>query len=334
MKTFRSSSPTRFLAWAMLVGLQPLACTTEDVDPVNTATAGGGGGGGAANAGSAGAGMGGTSVATNGGGGGSAGTTGTAGAGSIANNPLFGVASPCFPIVQPLITDFTYAGAALLSDAGASDAGLVVPLPDPTGVTFGDYTANLSGGVYRYPSGVGDPYAVASDVSTNEWHLSGSIGNYSGFALFFAAPAGCNQVNAAAYDGISFTIRGSVAMGNALTFSVNTSANEISHLWLNSQVPPPAMAANPNSGRCLPTANQYDGSCSPGTYQVPVTETETTVTILWADLVGGRPAAAVNPAEITDIRWVFPNPPNVGTPTVVPYAVDFYIDDLSFVGGP
>jgi hypothetical protein len=197
------------------------------------------------------------------------------------------------------------------------------------GITFGDYTTTFSGGVFTYPNGAGDPYAVSSDGSTGEWHVSGNIGNYSGFGLFFN---GCNVLDASDYAGISFTIRGDVAMGDSLTLNVSTSENDITHLWLNvngNPLPNPPEAAN--SGRCVPAMNQYDGSCSSPAFTVPVTATKTTVAIRWDEFSGGRPRPDVNPDEITGIRWIFPNPQGAGTSTPTPYAADLYIDDLTFI---
>jgi hypothetical protein len=324
MKTSRSLLPKSFLVCGALVGLLPLACVTEDVDP--PAGAGAGSGGATGNAG-------GSSGSTGGPGGANSGGTSSGGApGTMA------VVTVCPAIQQALITDFTYAvPAAAAPDAGATDGGAAdaapppAPVaPDPANETFGDFYMTLSGGTYRYPD-MG-PYPVASDVTMDNWHLSGSIGDYSGFGLYIT---GCNLIDATAYDGISFTVRGSVAMGNTLTFSVGTASNDITHVWLNANVPANAtMPVAANAGRCIPTMGQYDGSCAAPTYTVPVTATEQTITVLWADLVGGRPQPSVDPAEITSIGWIFPNPPGAGTATPMPYEVDIVIDNLTFVDTP
>jgi hypothetical protein len=80
-------------------------------------------------------------------GGGSTGTGGTsAGSGILC------------PVLQALITDFTYAGTA-----------------DTTQVRF----TNLGGGgEYVYPFS-GGSYPLTSDVTQNNWHISGTIGDYS-----------------------------------------------------------------------------------------------------------------------------------------------------------
>lgn len=330
MKTSRSLLPKSVLVCGALVGLLPLACVTEDVDPDPV---GGGGSSGAT-------GMGGSPGGNAAGSGGGANNGGAAtGATGIMDDPTYAMAIVCPALQQaPLLTDFTFAvpGAA---DAGATDGGAADAAPNPAPVAnpmlgidamFGDFYSTLSGGTFRYPSA--GNYPVASDVTMDNWHLSGNIGDYSGFGIYIT---GCNVINAAAYDGISFTVRGSVAMGNTLTFSVGTSANDITHLWLNANVPANATMPVPaNSGRCIPTMGQYDGSCAAPTYTVPVTATDQTITVLWSQLVGGRPQPSVDPAEITSIGWIFPNPVGAGTATPTVYAADVVIDNLSFVGGP
>jgi hypothetical protein len=303
---------------ASLFCLGAVGCVTEDADPV------GAGGTAGSSVGAAGAGAGG--APGSGGTGTPSGGSNAGGAGGIRDNPEFGMGTPCPAVQSALLTDFT---PPLLpaADAGASDAGAAPMLPP--NISFGDFTTTLSGGTFTYPNAVGDPYAVNSDISTGEWHLTGNIGNYSGLVVFFA---GCNRVDASAYEGISFTIRGNVAMGNTMTLNVATAEDDISHLWLNVNGNPlPNPPELPNFGTCIPAMNQYDGSCASPAFQVPITQTETTIEVRWNEFTGGRPRADVDPAAITAIRWIFPNPPGAGTATPTPYAAELFIDDLRFI---
>ncbi|MET0412205.1 MAG: hypothetical protein ABW217_12965 [Polyangiaceae bacterium] len=298
----------------LLVAVQATGCVTEDADPAAGGTSSTGGSG--VSAGSGG------SAGTAGAGAGAGGSGGGSG-GGLRDDPAFGVAIECPAILQASITDFT--PVALSADAGAADAGTATVIP---GVTFGDFTATWSGGTYVYPNAADDPYVLSSDMSSGEWHMSGNIGTYTGFGLYFS---NCTRIDASAFAGISFTIRGNVAMGGAITLQVSTSEDEISHLWLNSQPAPPSPAATANSGRCLPAMNQYDGTCAIPTFSVPITPSATTIEVRWADLTGGSPSASVNPSEITGISWILPNPPGAGTATPTPYAAELYVDDLSFI---
>jgi hypothetical protein len=303
---------------ASLFCLGTVGCVTEDADPPAT---GGSAGSpvGSAGTSAAGAPSGGTGGAT--GGGGSAGQ-----AGGIRSDLAFGVGTQCPAVQAALITDFTPPAApAAGADAGA-DAG---PPPIPANISFGDYATTLSGYTYTYPNAATDPYAVHSDISTGEWHLTGNIGNYSGLVLEFA---NCNQVDASAYLGISFTIRGNVAMGNTMTLNVATAEDDISHLWLNANaMPPPNPPAVPNFGTCIPAMAQYDGSCASPSFPVPVTATETTIEVRWDQFTGGRPRPDVDPESVTAIRWIFPAPPGAGTAAPTPFAAELFIDDLKFI---
>lgn len=199
-----------------------------------------------------------------------------------------------------LITDFTFAPP----DGGTTDT---------TGVHFGTY-GSLSGGEYVYPA------AIISDVSQSNWHISGTVGTYSGFGLYFD---GCNRVDASKYKGISFKISGSMG-GNQLTFGVATLNDSIASGWINTHG-----GNSTDPGRCIPASGsgQYtEQGCSTPTKTIPVTSAEAVVNVMWSDFAGGAPEASVlTPAEITGISWTLPW--SGGTP----YPVDIVIDDLSFI---
>ncbi|MEO8180267.1 MAG: hypothetical protein ABI895_15635 [Deltaproteobacteria bacterium] len=294
----------------------------DDVDPNPGITSG---------AGSAGMG---STVVVNGGSAGSTagGNTAGSGAGGAAANPYtsdpaFATGAHCPAVMQALLTDFTYAAGAV-ADAGAvggTDAGAAAA-PNPTGVSFGDFTNTLSGSSYVFPTD--GSYPVSSDVTGSNWHVTGTIGTYSGLGIVFT---GCSLVDASAYRGISFTVQGSVPMG-PVAFNVGTAADEVSHVWLNTAAMPMPMSPAPvNAGRCIPAAMQYDGSCAAPSRSVPVTAERTTVNVLWAELTAGRPAATVDPKEITNMSWSFPAPAGAGTTTPTTYQVDLTIDDLQFI---
>lgn len=245
-------------------------------------------------------------------GGNGGGTGGAAGAGQ-GND---GVA--CLPpAASGVITDFTYVPA----DGGA-------PVTDQVG--FGDYTTTLSGGEFFYPNAMStSTYKLMSDVTGGNWHLSGTVGDYSGMGLFFA---NCSRVDASAFKGISFTVSGTV-MGGALTLQVATVADQIAASWLMSHGETGAKETDP--GRCNPVAtavNQYaQTDCAPPVKTITVTATPTPVTVLWSDFTGGKPQASVTASDIIGIRWILPVPAGVGTASVVTYPLDLVIDNLAFV---
>ena len=269
---------------------------------------GGSGGGGAAGSGEGGAsgagvaGQGGS--ATTGTGGTPAGGGGAGGASSTSD----GVA--CLPVTVPLITDFTY-----VADGGSTSS-----------VHFGDDTTTFSGDEDVYPTLGG--YVLTSDVTGNNWHISGTIGDYSGFELSFDR---CNRVDASAYQGISFTIAGSVGIGNSVTMDVGTLNDTPAAAWLNAHGSTVAAGA---PGRCLPTSGTTvysQASCADPTDTIPVTSTPTTINLMWTDFSGGKPEVSVNPSGILSIGWYFPPPFGAGTSSVITYAVDITIDNLTFI---
>jgi hypothetical protein len=241
-------------------------------------------------------------------GGGSTGAGGSGGAYPLSD----GVA--CHPVTMALITDFTYTAG------GAMDQ-----------IPFGDATTSFSGGQYAYPPST-SPYPVLSNVTGSNWHITGTVGTYSGFGLYFT---NCNKVDATGYRGVSFTISGTV-QGGSVTFEVDTLRNAIAPSWIMAH--PAAddtavMATDP--GQCVPSGNPVNKyaqtDCVQPTKAVPVAETAATQTVLWADFTNGRPSAAPDPSHIVGIRWLLPVPTGVDTPTVMTYPVDLVIDDLKFV---
>jgi hypothetical protein len=323
----RSICTVMLCAQGLLLG----GCVADDVDPVAM------GGTGGATTGNGGGGQTGSNGGSSGnmpGNGGSGGATG-----SIMDDPDFGRKIPCVSPTQALILDFT-APAAPAGDAGADAGDAAAPtLVGDAAIngSFGDFTTQFSGGTYRYPDTGAWP--ITSDVTQGDWRMSGDVGTYSGFGLYFGGTVGgegCNIVDLTAYDGISFTISGNVAMNDTLTMTVAIAANNASHIYLNTvAMPPPPMPAPVNSGRCIPPgANQFDGSCAAPSATIQVTAAPTTVTMLWTDFGMGRPSAAVDPAEITGIAWAFPAPPGAGSATPTPYAINLVIDDIQFVNNP
>ncbi len=241
-----------------------------------------------------------------GGGGGDDGSGG--GGGAIGSAETDGTLCP-LP-VQPMMTDFTYAGE------GA----------DTTAVNFGDSTT-LSGTTYVYPTS-GD-YPVTSDVTDSNWHISGTLGDYTGFGLVFF---NCSRLDASAYKGISFTISGSVPQGSQVTMRVATLNNAITSAWLLEHNDTEVKEGDP--GRCVPTSgtNRYDQpTCADAAKNIPVTAEPTTVEVEWADFTGGKPEPGVTPGDIVRISWFFPPPTGAGTANPTPYEADIVIDDLSFI---
>jgi hypothetical protein len=204
----------------------------------------------------------------------------------------------CPALSQDGLSDFTYSGG------------------DPRNVFFGA-DSSVPGGTFFYPEGV-----LTSDVSGNDWHLSGTVDTVSGFGIFLN---GCSELDASAYRGIAFNLSGRIGDGGALVFFVGTAANQIAYTWLNANRADASIADEPpNLGRCTPVALRYDGSCREARIGLTVQQELRPTRIEWQYLMQGCPEPSVNPSEITSIGWYFPQV------TTGPYEVDVHLDDLRF----
>jgi hypothetical protein len=272
----------------LFVGCGLVACTTQAANPSGT------GGTGAGTAGTVG-----TGGSSSGGG-----VTGAGGTSGFATNT--GIA--CLPPDPTgLITNFTYA---------PGDAA-----PVTTQVPFGVSGTTLSGGEDAFGS-------LTSDVTASDWHISGSIADFSGWNLYFTNLNMCNKVDASGFTGISFTIWGTTT-NNMITFGMGTVPDSVAYGWLDSK--DAGSPATPTPGTCTPTAgtNQYyHPGCGDPTYVFGVTGTQTapqTVSLTWAQFTGGLPIAGVTPGQILSIYWSVPF-----TAGGAAYAVDLHIDNLTF----
>jgi hypothetical protein len=206
------------------------------------------------------------------------GTTSTAGA-----SGTLPAAVACPALTTAPITDFTYT---------PTDAGTVA-----TQASFGDFKTTFSGGTYIYPdsaSVVPPAPALTSDITKSNWHISGTVGTYSGFGLYWNA---CAKLDASALKGISMTISSTGTIpANTLYLSVNTAADTISTAWYAKYTVPPA-TYSATFGTCNPPgSNQYDSTCTAPSKAIAVTTTPTPVTMMWADLTGGKPSPSVTPS--------------------------------------
>jgi hypothetical protein len=247
-----------------------------------------------------------TQEATPNGSGGSTPPTGTGGTtvgSGGSTGAVSGLGTLC-PPPQDLISDFAYTP----SDAGTST----------TAPRFGS-AGTLQGGGSFYPDSGAN--AIKSDLTGGNWHFTGTVGDYSGFGLYFDL---CDRVDASAFTGISFMVSGNVP---SITFGVGTVDDTPTGAWMLS--PGGKTTAKPtDSGRCTPTSGSqyYHPGCADPMTQIPVTASPTLQKVTWAALTGGTPVASPNPKEITTIYWFFPW---TGS-GAAPYALDFTIDDLKF----
>ena len=219
------NTESRFLKYS-LVGLSAVAfgaaiaaCSTTDAGGAGGAGSGGDGSSSGGSLGVAGTGTtvaGSTSVAGTTTGTGGSTTVGTGGSGGAVAAGM-GVACPTPTAAMAALTDFSPL------DGGAASTG-----------SWGDFSTIFSGSAYDYPNGTA-MYALTSDMSMGNWHMTGMVGDYSGFGLSFN---NCNKVDLSAFSGISFTISGTApspiaASANIVTLTVGTAGDDVASTWLN-----------------------------------------------------------------------------------------------------
>ena len=153
------------------------------------------------------------------------------------------------------------------------------------------------------------PGSLTLTASGDVVRLSGTVDNFSSLGVVFAA---C--VDASAYAGLSFELGGSVGPTGMLRFLINTREN----------TPEPPFTA---TGTCVPSDpnNPYADCRSPYT-MLPVSPVAASVTVRFADLLGGMPAPGVAPAQMLSI-WFSP----FWSSTAQAYALDLTLGNLSLV---
>jgi hypothetical protein len=252
-----------------------------------------------------------------------AGSTGTGGSTAVdCNAPL---------TIPPLCTG-TAPSAALISDFSIA-TGSTGP------VLFGTWGQSVYGGAYTYPvanpnpgpcDGTPSAYPLTQDLTGGNWHITGTVGTYSGGGLWWecntatsakVAYASACTLDASAYTGISFTVSGNAgpAVSPATTGAIAFSVSQPSTMK-----PKLDSAGNPKTcGAC--TAASCGSAVS-----VPVATTATPVTLTWAQL------GVTTPNAISAIAFQFLDPCSLNngyatspcTPTTFP--VDMTIADIQF----
>jgi hypothetical protein len=259
-------------------------------------------------------------VATIGGTGGAAGSGGTGGsvAGTAGSTNPPQPPTPCTAITtftSPTIYEFPepvgQGGAGGDGAGGDGGEGGASSGPEPIeGFSFG-FNGNASGYSFYYPEG-----PLTSDISQGSWHVAGTVAAYSGFQIGIVCGA-----DASAYKGITFKIAGNAGPSGSLTFVVGHAANA----W-SDPINPSASAA-----KCM-APNQYDGTCLEARAVIDVEDSETTVSLEWADITGGNPDASPNPAELVGLRWLFDwDETKQADAAANAYEVDVRVDEIRFI---
>jgi hypothetical protein len=163
-------------------------------------------------------------------------------------------------------------------------------------------TTDFWGGAFNYPA------AVTVTVADGTMTAAGNVAEFAGFGLYVQ-----NCADASSFQGVRFTISGNPPMSK-MSFAVQTNTNE----W-----------ATGVKGACLaPMAMQYTACVHPS-FAIDVTDTPTTVEVLWTDLGAGKPAAnaTTDGSDVIGLQWILP-----WAAAMTAYDVSVTIDDVEFIG--
>jgi len=253
--------------------------------------------------------------------GGSGGTAGSVGGTAVISTggATGGTTSLCNPNSSPPILQCT--GTQPLS-ALISDFSIPAGATEP--VAFGPWGQRLTGGAYVYPdaASASDPcaspstYPLTESFSNGTWHVSGTVGTYSGMGVWWVCGVGSSKyanscvIDASSYTGISFTVSGDAGPKGTMLLNVAT---------------PSTLKRTVDSAGNPTTCGKCSGTCS-AALSVPVTPDAVTLSYTWAEL------GVTEPEAIATIVFQFSDPCNYSTGICVPtpYSVDVGIDDLQF----
>ena len=154
----------------------------------------------------------------------------------------------------------------------------------------------IMGGITTY-GGIAQPTYVMNNGSVDIMEAAGTSPNgpqYAGFVLFFN-----NCVNACAFQGVSFSIKGSVA-GCTMQFSSNFTQDVCNDGTTNTD---PKGSYKFDAGATCP-------AYSPQVPLAAITSTAQTVKVSFTDakLIGGVPDTVVDNGHLTAVQWQFTIP--------------------------
>jgi len=260
-----------------------------------------------ASGGTAGSGVGGSGAS----GAGAGGTSGTGGSGGEPDCTPMKCASidACAPVTpsSELITDFSNL------DNGIFHA--------PTGAWWLEFF----GGSYVYPvvdacAAEVPPTVLSQDLSAESLHVTGTVGTWSGFGLWFSPCI----VDMSAYSGVSFTISGDAGPNGPMRFYVLTASNMVP------STDPRNPTCSPNVATCVPEDPEMPAeSCRAGLSLISDVREPRTVTVPFSDVTGGSPDDTPDPAEVIGFLFEFDWQP--GWTAADEYGVDVALDDVILV---
>jgi hypothetical protein len=238
---------------------------------------------------------------------------GTAGSGGSAGDPCApGTCTsmePCEPVTvdDGVITDFSGLDGNVFRESS------------------GEWWLRFFGGSYVYPaldecSTTTPATLLEQDVGGEELHVTGTVGTWSGFGLWFAP---C-LVDLSSYSGITFTLSGDASPNESVKVYLLTATN------LPPSTDPRNPTCTPNVATCVPDDPDNAGaSCTAASSLVSIGTTPQTYELAWNELTGGRPDDLPDPSEVMgilfELEW------NGGWASADEYSIDLVLDDVALL---
>ncbi|HEY4015845.1 MAG TPA: hypothetical protein VGM06_21040 [Polyangiaceae bacterium] len=136
-------------------------------------------------------------------------------------------------------------------------------------------------------------FSATYSLPTNSFHLTGTIGTYSGVGIYLVP---C--FDGSSFSGVQFTVQGDVGDEQVSDAGDGGSTGGLMQLVV-------AQASN-NMINTTGTAGTCAAGCNPAATNFPVTSTPQTFTIHWTDLAGGTPTPTLDtPTQIVRIGWQY-----------------------------
>jgi hypothetical protein len=159
-------------------------------------------------------------------------------------------------------------------------------------------------------------FAATYTLATNSFHMTGTIGTYSGIGMYLNP---C--FDGSSFTGVQFTVQGDVGDEQASDAGDGGTTGGLLQFIV-------AQASN-NMVNTGGTAGTCVSGCNPAFMNFPVTSTPQTITIRWTDLGGGTPTAMLDtPTQIARIGFQYVWPCEIN-PT--PFHTDVTISEIHLV---
>jgi hypothetical protein len=201
---------------------------------------------------------------------------------------------------------------------------VIMDFNDPTMITFGDGTSTVTGTLLQFNG-------ATPDQTGGTWNIDQQVTGYgeAGVGMDFLT---CPEVDMSAFTGLAFDISGQIT---AQMDGVDAGTLPAQNVFFQVSTAEDDVASNfdstgnfaPSFGQCVPTSNQYDGSCATPSKTVAITAGALVPqSFMWSQITGGKGQpngrTTPNPAKITHIRWIFPYN------GVVPFHIKLTIDNF------